>query len=49
MKHITGKENLQNWNKVGTLKFHINVELNKLCIVGITVTCTVYIKYSNTW
>lgn len=47
MKYITGKENLQNCNRVGRLNFHINVELNELCIVGITVTCVVCIMYSN--
>lgn len=47
MKHVTQKENLQNHNRVGRLKFHINVELNELCIVGITVTYAVCIKYSN--
>lgn len=41
------KVNLQNCNTVGRLKFHINVEINKLCIVDITVTCAVCIKYLN--
>lgn len=48
MKHMIMKVNLQNCNTVvGRLKFHINVEINKLCIVDITVTCAVCIKYLN--